>query len=358
MENPNIHNIPYIRSRDQKRWKGHAKKVVSKEETTERMRKWRAENREKNRQNDLRCRVYRLARQKFGEHDSPEKQQFVRDEITRRLGRRLMMEQQKMDKQHHHHHLHQESSPSPSPSPQQDQHMFPRRGRRLVHVRQLHQEDEDAVVPRTPTNKTSKDDLIELPFYSGSQRKIELPSIDVRRSSFHSSASSSPALPHLSPSWRNERRTSSSSVSTLSSFSSDHVSAFKQPSSPLTEDDNESHSSSGSSSSTDYLALPPMHALLSYAPSPYHASSPSSQTPVTATLPSTPSSPTSVTSSTISSNNNNNNNSDSRNEHHLHHHRNADIEPIRYVEQARILDEFVGVVLNYAGHRQCREHSS
>lgn len=36
MENPNIHNIPYVRSRDQKRWKGHSKKVVSKEETTER----------------------------------------------------------------------------------------------------------------------------------------------------------------------------------------------------------------------------------------------------------------------------------------------------------------------------------
>ncbi|KAI8075206.1 hypothetical protein BC940DRAFT_266014 [Gongronella butleri] len=88
MENPNIHNIPYVRSRDQKRWKGHAKKVVSKEETTERMRKWRAENREKNRQNDLRCRVYRLARQKYGEQDSEEKQSFIRDEIVRRLGRR------------------------------------------------------------------------------------------------------------------------------------------------------------------------------------------------------------------------------------------------------------------------------
>ena len=36
MENPNIHNIPYIRSRDQKRWKGHSKKIISKEETTER----------------------------------------------------------------------------------------------------------------------------------------------------------------------------------------------------------------------------------------------------------------------------------------------------------------------------------
>ncbi|KAI8148645.1 hypothetical protein BJV82DRAFT_653692 [Fennellomyces sp. T-0311] len=285
MENPNIHNIPYIRSRDQKRWKGHAKKVVSKEETTERMRKWRAENREKNRQNDLRCRVYRLARQKFGEHDSPEKQQFVRDEITRRLGRRMMMEQQKLDKQ--------QQQPT-------QQLMFPRRGRRLVR----HIEDDD----------DERDDLVELPFYSGAQRKIELPSIDMRRSSFHSSASSSPALPHLSPSWRNERRTSSSSVSTLSSFSSDHISAFKQPSSPLSEDDNESHSSS---SSADFLALPPMHALLSYAPSPYHASS-----------------PTATTATSTSD------------------------EPVRYVEQTRILDEFVGVVLNYAGHRQCREHSS
>jgi hypothetical protein len=37
LENPNIHNIPYVRSRDQKRWKGHAKKVVSKQETTERL---------------------------------------------------------------------------------------------------------------------------------------------------------------------------------------------------------------------------------------------------------------------------------------------------------------------------------
>ncbi|CAO3655889.1 unnamed protein product [Mucor hiemalis] len=94
MENPNIHNIPYARSRDQKRWKGHAKKVSSRAETTERMRKWRAENRDKNKRNDLRCRVYRLARQKFGEEESDEKQQFINDEITRRLGRRMLLEEQ------------------------------------------------------------------------------------------------------------------------------------------------------------------------------------------------------------------------------------------------------------------------
>lgn len=39
MENPNIHNIPYTRSRDQKRWQGHSKKVSSKAETTERLKK-------------------------------------------------------------------------------------------------------------------------------------------------------------------------------------------------------------------------------------------------------------------------------------------------------------------------------
>ncbi|KAG0175536.1 hypothetical protein DFQ28_008883 [Apophysomyces sp. BC1034] len=86
MENPNIHNIPYVRSRDQKRWKDHAKKVASKEEITQRMRKWRAENKDKNKKNDLRCRVYRLARQKFGDQDSPQKQAYIRYEIDRRLG--------------------------------------------------------------------------------------------------------------------------------------------------------------------------------------------------------------------------------------------------------------------------------
>lgn len=91
------------------------------------MRKWRAENREKNRQNDLRCRVYRLARQKYGDHDSMEKQGFVREEIARRLGRRMVMEQQ---------------------------------------------------------------DVHELPFYSAPQQKIELPAILSRRTSSSSSTSS------------------------------------------------------------------------------------------------------------------------------------------------------------------------
>lgn len=54
------------------------------------MRKWRAENRDKNKRNDLRCRVYRLARQRFGESDCSAKQAFIREEIAKRLGRRMI----------------------------------------------------------------------------------------------------------------------------------------------------------------------------------------------------------------------------------------------------------------------------
>jgi hypothetical protein len=54
------------------------------------MRKWRAENRDKNKKNDLRCRVYRLARQRFGDADCIAKQSFIREEIAKRLGRRMI----------------------------------------------------------------------------------------------------------------------------------------------------------------------------------------------------------------------------------------------------------------------------
>ncbi|CAM0138303.1 unnamed protein product [Umbelopsis sp. WA50703] len=54
------------------------------------MRKWRAENRDKNKRNDLRCRVYRLARQRFGEGDCSAKEAFIREEIAKRLGRRMI----------------------------------------------------------------------------------------------------------------------------------------------------------------------------------------------------------------------------------------------------------------------------
>ncbi|KAF9116693.1 hypothetical protein BGX27_000075 [Mortierella sp. AM989] len=84
LENKNIHNTPYERRRDQKRWQGHEKKQVSRDETTLRMRKWRNCNPEKNRFNDMRCRVYRNARKIYGENYSEAKEEYIRSEIERR----------------------------------------------------------------------------------------------------------------------------------------------------------------------------------------------------------------------------------------------------------------------------------
>ncbi|KAG1466938.1 hypothetical protein G6F56_004598 [Rhizopus delemar] len=127
------------------------------------MRKWRSENREKNRQNDLRCRVYRLARQKFGENDSIEKQSFVREEIAKRLDRRL-------------------------------------------------------------TSETASD-LNELPFYSGLQQKIELPSLHypIDRSNWSS------FLPELSPTLERRNSTSSSSSSVCSHNSCTKEETIEKP---------------------------------------------------------------------------------------------------------------------------------
>ncbi|OBZ88515.1 hypothetical protein A0J61_03435 [Choanephora cucurbitarum] len=291
MENPNIHNIPYVRSRDQKRWKGHSKKVVSKEETTEsnndRMRKWRAENREKNRQNDLRCRVYRLARQKFGDTDSIEKQGFVREEIARRLGRRMLIEKR-------------ESNTT-----------------RWSNQKQ---------------SLTSPKGLVELPFYSVPQQKIELPSIEqlTRAAAWSSSPpdfsssssdSSSPVLPHLSPTL--ERRTSSSSVSSNSSSicvqqqqQSQRRSMTPVPGSLLLYEEKGSgehkENDDKDNKHDEFRVLPSMHTFLSYASTP----------------------------------------------NQLFNHQQQQQQQqqkrcistkggIKYVEPNKILDEFVGVVLNY-----------
>ncbi|KAI8881014.1 hypothetical protein K501DRAFT_301317 [Backusella circina FSU 941] len=263
MENPNIHNIPYVRSRDQKRWKGHSKKIVSKEETTEsnndRMRKWRAENREKNRQNDLRCRVYRLARQKFGDPDTLEKQAFVRDEISRRLDKRLMMERR------------------------------------------------EANGWTTPIRMQNG---IQLPFYSVPQQKIELPSLDTFTRPIWSSPSessitelspesTSPLLPQLSPTLCSKRRTSSSSISSLSSFTSEG-----KPQDP----ENQRRSCARGSYQDELCVLPSVHTFLSYA-------SPVDKEQTTSCMPA-------ITTKG----------------------------GIKYVESNKILDEFVGVVLNYANH--------
>ncbi|KAJ2537495.1 hypothetical protein EV175_006705, partial [Coemansia sp. RSA 1933] len=64
----------------------------SKAEVSERMRRWRSENAEKNRLNDLRCRVYRQARIRFGKDPTPEREAWIQSEIFRRLERRRLRE--------------------------------------------------------------------------------------------------------------------------------------------------------------------------------------------------------------------------------------------------------------------------
>ncbi|KAI0241230.1 hypothetical protein L0F63_006491, partial [Massospora cicadina] len=65
-------------------------------ETAERMRKWRASNAEKNRENDTRCRVYRVARERFGLADSPEKSAWINEEILRRTERRRIRDAKRL----------------------------------------------------------------------------------------------------------------------------------------------------------------------------------------------------------------------------------------------------------------------
>lgn len=306
------------------------------------MRKWRAENREKNRQNDLRCRVYRLARQKYGEQDSSEKQGFVREEIARRLGRRMMMERR-------------EANGWTPPTRM-------RNGIRVMSPVHF------TTPPSTPLLTASANtmllsplsDLVELPFFSVPQQKIELPSIErfTRTNSWSSSppdfsssgsASSSPVLPYLSPTLCNtKRRTSSSSISSASSVTSDKQHQIKKerrrslsvsssnmnrlsvnttpiPSTATTTTTTTSNNNntlftpvtpsevadaSTAGANEDFCVLPSMHTFLSYAPSAVDRVQQQQQQSCCI--------PTITTKGGI-----------------------------KYVDSNKILDEFVGVVLNY-----------
>jgi hypothetical protein len=198
------------------------------------MRKWRAENREKNRQNDLRCRVYRLARQKFGDKDSVEKQTFIQDEIIRRLGRRTNAKSKSTASS-------SASSPSSysnsafsstSPSPIDYRLINPRIRRRSAATKAVHSttidkddEEEEDDEEDDDEDMDSRPWKTELPFYNMPHQKIELPSIDS-------------LCPSLIASTTLRRRTSSSSESSISTTTDD------------------------SSPSSSSLILPPVHTFL------------------------------------------------------------------------------------------------
>ncbi|CAO3609742.1 unnamed protein product [Cunninghamella blakesleeana] len=65
----------------------------TKKSSTKRMQRWRAANKDKNKMNDLRCRVYKLARKKF-KHDCIEKENFIKEQITIRLEKQKSIDQQ------------------------------------------------------------------------------------------------------------------------------------------------------------------------------------------------------------------------------------------------------------------------
>lgn len=309
------------------------------------MRKWRAENREKNRQNDLRCRVYRLARQKYGDDDSNEKQGFVREEIARRLGRRMMLERRESV-----------TSVSHWNSP-----MKMRHGIRMMSPVHFN----GGTPPSTPLlSNTSAillsplSDLVELPFYSAPQQKIELPCIPsstlvntattakpANPWSSPQSTTSSPILPHLSPSQRRTSSSSSSSSSNSSTCSASSMTSRKErrryssknkkslsvntspiptsssmlltPTTPSfissasTNEEQENITPVGGNED-DFCVLPSMHTFLSYAPSADSTNGQQQQQQQTRCIPSI-----------------------------------ATKGGIKYVDSNKILDEFVGVVLNY-----------
>lgn len=131
------------------------------------MRKWRAENRDKNKRNDLRCRVYRLARQKFGEGDSEEKQQFINEEINRRLGRRMLLEQKSKENAASH-----AATATSDASSNANTNTF--------RIRVKDEFNSDALHTRSPSiTPPQPETLNELPFYCAPLHKIELPSINM-----------------------------------------------------------------------------------------------------------------------------------------------------------------------------------
>ncbi|KAJ2713063.1 hypothetical protein H4R19_002437 [Coemansia spiralis] len=86
------HDTDSSPSTPSKQRKSERRTPKSKAEVSERMRRWRSENAEKNRLNDLRCRVYRQARIRFGKDPTPEREAWIQSEIFRRLERRRLRE--------------------------------------------------------------------------------------------------------------------------------------------------------------------------------------------------------------------------------------------------------------------------
>lgn len=72
-----------------------AKKESVRASNRERKKKWRIHNEERNKDNDLRCRVNKRANKLYGSQDSPAKQQWVQEEFEKRRQKRMDKERRK-----------------------------------------------------------------------------------------------------------------------------------------------------------------------------------------------------------------------------------------------------------------------
>ncbi|CAO3661243.1 hypothetical protein G6F70_008040 [Rhizopus microsporus] len=65
------------------------------QDNRERKKRWRERNQERNKDNDLRCRVNKRAQKLFGKEDSEHKRRWIEEEFMRRRAKRLDKEQRK-----------------------------------------------------------------------------------------------------------------------------------------------------------------------------------------------------------------------------------------------------------------------
>ncbi|KAK4511836.1 uncharacterized protein ATC70_003835 [Mucor velutinosus] len=88
-----IQNPPTARRINQEM--DQAKKESVRASNRERKKKWRIHNEERNKDNDLRCRVNKRANKLYGSQDSPAKQQWVQEEFEKRRQKRMDKERRK-----------------------------------------------------------------------------------------------------------------------------------------------------------------------------------------------------------------------------------------------------------------------
>ncbi|KAK9722187.1 hypothetical protein K7432_002859 [Basidiobolus ranarum] len=97
-ENPQLQYLVESSVERQVRAKGLDEAMTEKlrRENRERKKKWREQNEDRNKDNDLRCRVNKRAQKLFGSEESEEKQRWIQDEFNKRQLKRKEKEQRRV----------------------------------------------------------------------------------------------------------------------------------------------------------------------------------------------------------------------------------------------------------------------